>query len=310
MMRIQRPMDPWAAWEDYVAERAFVGVNLERVEDQGVVVELRPGSATEEAGVQTGWVAIARDGETLGDEGITFTSEPGVGYEWTFVDEENVMKQVVLEARTLSDRMPPVERHSAEGWIYLRFDEFEEDYHDWLRERLEVHREAPGIVLDLRQNSGGTVSSLKRVINDFFEERMPYDAFVSHKGRLADEKSAWRDGVGYQGELVVLIGPGSASSAEILAHVMKHYERATLVGRSTTGVVVASQYFELRDGGRLQIGTFDYESLDGNRLEGNGVEPDLLVESTLAEVRAGRALEVEAAVDWLRAVVKGSEGRH
>ena len=296
-------LSPRAAWEDYVAERAFVGINLERVEDEWVVSELRPGSAAEEAGIRIGWVAIARNGEPLTEEGITFTSERGVSYEWTFVDENNALRQVKLLARTLPDRMPPQERHSDEGWVYLRFDEFETDHQHWLAERLAVNRAAPGVVLDLRYNSGGAISSLARVINDFFQERKAYGAFVSRQGRRKDEKSAWRGGVGYEGELVVLIGPGSASSAEILAHVMKHYERATLIGRPTAGVVVASQYHRLRDGGELQIGTYDFESLDGTRLQGNGVAPDVLVERTLADVRAGRDPDLERAVEWLRAKV-------
>lgn len=294
-------MSPRESWEDTVAERAFVGVNLERVEDRWVVSELRPGSDAAEAGVQAGWVAVARNGEPLPEEGITFRSEPGVGYEWTFLDEHDVERRVTLTARTLSDRMPPVERHSAEGWIYLRFDEFEPDYHEWLRERLEVHRQAPGVVLDLRQNSGGAVSSLARILNDFFPRRVAYGSFVSRQGRAEEEKSAWRSGVGYDGALAVLIGPGSASSAEILAHVLRHYDRAKLIGRPTAGVVVASQYFRLRDGGELQIGTYDYQSLDGQRLERNGVQPDVVVPRTLAELRAGRDPDLEAAVEWLRA---------
>ena len=90
------------------------------------------GSAAEEAGIRIGWVAIARNGEPLTEEGITFTSERGVSYEWTFVDENNALRQVKLLARTLPDRMPPQERHSDEGWVYLRFDEFETDHQHWL----------------------------------------------------------------------------------------------------------------------------------------------------------------------------------
>ena len=303
-------LSPQAAWEDFVAERAFVGINLERVEDEWVVSELRPGSEAEEAGIQVGWIAIARDGETLTEDGITFESEPGVTYEWTFVDENNALRQVMLRARTLSDRMPPQERHSEEGWVYLRFDEFESDYQQWLSERLTVNRDAPGVVLDLRYNSGGSISSLERVINDFFPERKAYGAFVSRQGRRNDEKSAWRGGVSYSGELVVLIGPGSASSAEILAHVMKHYERATLIGRKTAGVVVARQYHRLRDGGELQIGTYDYQSLDDERLQGNGVEPEVAVERTLADMRAGRDPDLSAAVEWLRVKVRSRPGQH
>ncbi len=296
-------MSPQESWELYVAERAYVGINLERIDEHWVVAELRPGGAAEEAGVQPGWVAIARDGQPLPEDGITFHNEAGVGYTWTFVDAENQLHEIVLAARTLADRMPPVERHSNEGWVYLRFDEFEADYHEWLRERIEVHRDAPGIVLDLRQNIGGAVWSLEEVINDVFPARVAYGTFVSRRGRRAAEKSALWGGAHYAGALVVLIGPGSASSAEIFAHTLKHYERATLVGRPTAGVVVASQTYRLRDGGELQLGTYDFQGLDGDRLEGRGVAPDVVVERTLDDLRAGRDPDLAVAVECLRAAV-------
>ncbi len=293
-------MSPLASWEDLMASRAFVGINLERIADQWVVVDLRPGSAAEEAGVKIGWIAQARDGEILQTEGFSFRNEPGRAYDWTFLDEQDQERIVPLTARTLATRMPPVERVSPEGWIYLRFDEFETGYHTWLRERLAVHREAPGVILDLRQNSGGAVWSLERVINDFFADRVAYGAFVSREGRRDQEKSAWRDGVGFEGSLVVLVGAASASSAEILAHVFKHYERGVLIGRPTAGAVIASRFYRLRDGGELQIGIHDFESLNGDRLEGNGVMPDIVVERSLADLRENIDSDLEAAVDWLR----------
>src|SRR5690606_15017423 len=106
-------------------------------------------------------------------------------------------------------------------------------------------------------------------------------------------------GAAYTGPLAVLVGEGSASSSEILAHVLQHYRRATLIGRPTAGSVIASQYFRLRDGGELQLGTFDYRTLDGKRLEGQGVKPDIAVRRTLDVVRAGRDPDLDAAVAWL-----------
>lgn len=294
-------MTPREAWRDVMAERAFVGINLERLDDQWVVSELRPGSAAEDSEIEPGWIALARDGETLPEDRLNFESVPGESYTWELVDADEVRRTVILEARTLPDLMPPQERYESEGWVYLRFDEFDVEYHKWLRERLKVHREAPGVVLDLRNNAGGAVSSLEHVINDFFPKRVSYGAFVSRKGKRDNEKSAWFDGVGYEGPLVVLIGGGSASSAEILAHVFKHYDRATLVGRPTAGVVIASRYFELRDGGRLQLGLHDFETLDGSRLEGNGVQPDVEVVRKLEDVREGYDADLTAAVKWLRA---------
>jgi carboxyl-terminal processing protease len=294
-------LTPREAWADFRAERAFVGINLERIEDQWVVSELRPGSAAHESEIEPGWIALSRDGEPLPESRLNLESHAGNAYTWEFLDANDEERAVTLEARTLPDWMPPQEWHDPEGWVYLRFDEFEAEYHKWLRERLKLHRDAPGIVLDLRNNAGGAVSSLEFVINDFFPERVSYGAFVSRKGKRDHEKSAWFDGVGYAGPLVVLIGGGSASSAEILAHVFQHYGRATLVGRSTAGLVIASRLFRLRDGGELQIGMQDFETLDGSRLEGNGVQPDVVVERTLRDLREGYDADLTAAVKWLRA---------
>lgn len=300
-------LTPRAAWEEYREERAFVGLNLERLDGQWVITELRPGSAAAESEIEPGWIAVSRDGEGLGEDRLNFESVPGETYTWLFIDAQGNERLVPLLARTLPDWMPPEEKHSAEGWIYLRFDEFESEYHKWLGDRLEEHSAAPGIILDLRNNGGGSVSSLEHVINDFFEERVSYGAFFSREGKRDDEKSAWRSGVGYDGPVVALIGGGSASSAEIFAQVLKHYERATLIGRQTAGVVIASRKFRLKDGGEIQIGLQDFQTLDGSRLEGNGVMPDVEIERTLADIRDGLDADLEAAVEWLRVHARVAE---
>ena len=75
------------------------------------------------------------------------------------------------------------------------------------------------------------------------------------------------------------------------------------MGRPTAGVVIASRYFRLRDNGEIQIGLHDFQALDGSRLEGNGVIPDIEVERTLADICEGHDADLAAAVDWLRAHV-------
>ncbi|HEX2099984.1 MAG TPA: S41 family peptidase [Candidatus Synoicihabitans sp.] len=293
-------LTPQESWEEFTAARALVGLSLERLDDRWVVAEVRPGSAAERAGVRPGWIALSRNGEALPTQGISFLNVPGQEYRWTFLDEMDTRRTLLLTAETMADWVPPVEQLSPEGWVYLRFDGFETDYQRWLRTRLRAHRVAPGIILDLRQNGGGAVSSLERIINDFFPERIAYGTFVTRGGREDNERSAWFGGANYTGPLAVLIGEGSASSAEILAHVLKHYRRATLIGRPTAGVVIASQYFRLRDGGELQLGTYDFRTVDGSRLEGQGVQPDIVVQRTLAAVRAGRDPDLDAAVEWLQ----------
>lgn len=294
-------LTPRESWESYTAARALVGMNLERIDDRWIVSEMRPGGAAEAAGVRPGWVALSRDGEVLPEHGISFVNKPGQVYRWAFLDERNERRVLLLTATVMADWMPPVERILPEGWVYLRFDEFESEYQRWLRTRLRAHRDAPGIILDLRRNGGGSVWTLERVINDFFPRRIAYGTFITRSGREDKERSAWLRGASYLGPLVVLISEGSASSSEILAHVLKHYERAVLIGRPTAGVVVASQYFRLPDGGELQLGTLDYRALGGRRLEGEGVQPDVPVSRTIDVVRSGLDPDLEAAVNWLQA---------
>jgi len=103
----------------------------------------------------------------------------------------------------------------------------------------------------------------------------------------------------YQGPLVVLIGPGSASAAEITAAAVQDHKRGKLIGRTTNGAVVPGQWFDLPDGGKMMIPVSDFVRSNGRRIEGFGVEPDIWVLPTLDDVRAGRDPVLERAVQEL-----------
>ena len=98
----------------------------------------------------------------------------------------------------------------------------------------------------------------------------------------------------------MLVGGGTASSAEIFAHALQFHHRAELVGRPTAGAVVGSRFFRLPNGGKLQLGVVDYHGLDGRRLEGVGVKPDVVVSLKLAELRDGVDPDLAAALEALR----------
>jgi carboxyl-terminal processing protease len=82
--------------------------------------------------------------------------------------------------------------------------------------------------------------------------------------------------------------------------VLQDHGRATVIGRPTAGAVLASWFYELPDGGQLQLSREDYLAPKGRRLEGRGLEPDVAVSRTLADLRAGRDRDLEEAVSRLR----------
>jgi carboxyl-terminal processing protease len=121
--------------------------------------------------------------------------------------------------------------------------------------------------------------------------------FVRRDGKERETSGFALFSARYAGRVAVLIGPGSASASEIFAHVMKNEKRATLVGRRTAGAVIVSRFYGLPGGGRMQIPIQDYLGVDGERLEGRGVEPEITVPAaTLADWRAGRDPELQAAL--------------
>ena len=60
--------------------------------------------------------------------------------------------------------------------------------------------------------------------------------------------------------------------------------------------MLASWYHSLPDGGELQLSREDYVTPKGRRLENDGVEPEVKVARTVADVRAGRDVDLAAAL--------------
>lgn len=86
--------------------------------------------------------------------------------------------------------------------------------------------------------------------------------------------------------------------------MLQEHGRATIVGRKTAGAVLASWFHGLPDGGELQLSREDYVTPKGRRLESDGVEPDVKVARTVADVRAGRDADLAAALKVLEDAAK------
>jgi len=294
-----RAVSPARASERRSRTRVRTGFAMERLEGRWIVNEVLPASPAEQDGIRPGWVVVARDGRPLGEE-IDFRPTVGEAAAWEFLDEQDRTVRVAPVARELSTAPRREERMLPGGIPLLRFDEFDGPARRWLSERLKSRADAPGVVIDLRRNSGGETFSLGIVIGEFFRQAVDCGAFVTRAGTSA-VKSSWQWGSArYAGRVVVLVDRGTASAAEIFAAVLQDHGRATIIGRPTAGAVLASWFYELADGGQLQLSREDYLAPKGRRLEGRGVEPDIAVPRTLADLRAGRDRDLQEAVSLLR----------
>jgi carboxyl-terminal processing protease len=290
---------PGQSAEDRELPRARLGFSLARQEDHWVVMAVQPGGPAAAAGVRSGWFFVTRNGQPLGVD-ANFKLQEGETVIDEFLDRQDRTHLLTITARLL----PPAEAREAReldgGVWYLRFDRFDWDSRRWLSDQLKAHRTAPAVVVDLRQNPGGGSLSLGITIGEFFPHSVDWGRFIGRNGRSHEEDSWQWGSARYAGRVAVLVGRGTASSAEIFAHALQFHQRAVLVGRPTAGAVVGSRFYRLPGGGKLQLGVYDYQGLDGRRLEGVGVKPDVVVSLKLADLRDGVDSDLAAALDALR----------
>ncbi len=292
-------LTPEQAAVRHTHERARTGFAMTRVDGQWVVTDVLPASPAAMHGVKPGWITLARNGKPLGPRPDFWPSE-GEEDTWEFLDHNDHEVVLVLQAQRLSTAALQDVRELSGGFVYLRFDEFDTVDRRWLGRQLREHGNAPGVVIDLRRNPGGETFSLGITIGEFFDHAVDCGTFVTRSGARS-VKTSWQLGSAhYRGHVAILVDSNTASAAEIFSAVLKDHRRAVVVGRKTAGAVLASWFYHLPDDGELQLSREDYIAPNGRRIEGNGIEPDIVVPRTLADIRAGRDRDLEAAIKVLQ----------
>ena len=133
-----------------------------------------------------------------------------------------------------------------------------------------------GLVLDLRRNRGGSLNQAVRTAG-LFVAAGPIVQIRTHAGETQVRMDP-DTGVEWDGPLTVLVGPESASAAEIVAAAMQDYRRGLVVGERTHGKGTTQRIFPLN--GTAAVGAFRltvsrWYRVTGETIERRGVHPDL-----------------------------------
>lgn len=137
-----------------------------------------------------------------------------------------------------------------------------------------------GLIIDLRDNPGGTLKSAVAVADLFLQNGI----IVTTKGRFYDANQSFyarRGDILKGAPIVVLINEHSASAAEILAAALKDNFRAKIVGNQSYGKGSVQSLIPLSDGNTaLKLTTARYFTPAGESIEGVGVTPDVAINKT------------------------------
>jgi carboxyl-terminal processing protease len=183
------------------------------------------------------------------------------------------------------------------GIGYIRITEFSEPTARALRDAIAklTAQNMQALVLDLRNNPGGLLTSAIQVSDLFLEKGT---LIVSTRGRSGKPRQA----PAFAGiephytdfPMVVLINGGSASAAEIVAGALHDNNRAVLVGETTFGKGSVQNVLQIENGAALRLTTARYYTPSGRSIHEKGIEPDIVVPVAAEEwmsVQRKRSLE-------------------
>jgi len=151
------------------------------------------------------------------------------------------------------------------------------------------------LLVDLRVSSEGTPRDAARVVEMF--STGPLFRLTDRSGRAVETIEATRTEPVWSGKVGVLVNAVTAGGAEAAALALRTTQGAVVYGDTTYGLGAEPQLFELPDGSGLVFPTGIWETASGDRWNGTGIEPDLVLRidgdepGEIEEERLRQALE-------------------
>ncbi|MCC6460869.1 MAG: carboxy terminal-processing peptidase [Saprospiraceae bacterium] len=152
-----------------------------------------------------------------------------------------------------------------------------------------------GVILDLRNNGGGSLRDVVRMSGLFIEQGPIVQ--VKSKGLQPDINADSDTRVQYGGPLVVMVNGFSASASEILAAAMQDYDRAVIIGTTTTyGKGTVQRFWDLdltsndesiKPLGEMKMTIQKFYRITGKTTQLEGVRPDIVLPDSYNYVDLG-----------------------
>lgn len=262
--------------EDIQGEYVGIGVLIGMRDNKVKILQVFKNSGAYEVGLPVGSYIVEVDG--VSTEGLSLDEVANMvrGKEGTYVNikvekDGEILSFRIQRRKIIAETVSYKILNDNIG--YIKIYTFTDSTPKEIKDAFNDLNDVKGIILDLRDNPGGLLSSLERVANYFLPEGTLF--YTEKKG---ERKEFTIKGPGLNKPLVVLINENSASASEILAGAIKDRKVGTLIGNKTYGKGLIQTIYNLRDGYGLELTTERYLTPNLYSLNGKGIEPDIYVE--------------------------------
>jgi C-terminal processing protease CtpA/Prc len=176
---------------------------------------------------------------------------------------------------------------------------------------IDKARKHKALIVDLRENPGGSVDTLRFLVSGVFEKEVKICDRVGRKeNKPLLAKSRHNP---FTGKLVVLVDSRSASASEVFARVMQLEKRGVVMGDTSSGSVMESKHYEEQAGTDsvvfygASVTDADLIMADGKSLEHSGVLPDEPVVPTANDLASRRDPVMSHAAETLGVKVSAED---
>lgn len=289
-------LDPHAAYIDPAAYQAMhapagpaeAGIGVAVTLDNGElrVISPRDGSPAAAGGIEPGDLIFAIDKVptyelTLAEAERQLRGPTGSTVKLT-LQRDDQEKPIELSLKRAVAHLQTVRAQVKDGNIgYLRVAGFDDDTPAALATAVQDlrHKTAGklvGLVLDLRNNPGGSFPDAVAAANAFLDN----GDIAQIKGRKPGsmKRIAATPGDLVKGlPIVALVNGGTADEAELVAGALQDNHRAVLLGTKTYGESDIEALIPLASGGAIRLTTTRFTTPDGREIQGKGIKPDVTV---------------------------------
>ena len=285
-----------------------IGAQLTMKNGNVVVVAPLKGSPAQSAGMKSEDIIVTVDREQITEETLNQVVQRIRGEKGTKVvigvareGEDQIIELTITrdEIKVPSTEMEIKETDSGSIGI-LSINKFGEETARDTEEAIEemLEKNVIGIILDVRFNGGGYLERAVEMTSLFIQK----GKVVSVARRDTEPEHHYVNGRPMTTDipLVILVNEGSASASEIMAGALQDHKRATIIGVTTFGKGTVQEIFELPGGSSMRITTAHWLMPNGKNLSKEGIDPDIVVERTVDQMKENIDPQLDAAIDLLQ----------
>jgi carboxyl-terminal processing protease len=269
--------------EDLNGSFSGIGAELGRRDGKLLIIAPISGTPADQAGLRPNDEIIAindEDSVNLSiDEAVTkIRGDVGTKVKLTIVRAGERKEFEIIRSQI---NVPSVESEVLEGNIgYIKITRFSDDTADLARKAATDFRakNVRGVILDLRNNGGGLLSSSVDVAGLWLNEKIVVQEKRGDKviSSLKTKNNAVLAGITTK----VLVNGGSASASEIVAGALADHGVAELVGEKTFGKGSVQEVLNLSNGGILKVTVARWFTPKGKNIDKEGIKPNVEVKLT------------------------------